>query len=1352
MNRAYYILLLLIGISVYPISVDGQYPVRKLSSGAGEEYTRLRFSGQHYLFEASVGMIRLVPDPAEPGYACIELPGYYSSGVPGSPSLPCYSGLIEAGPVQVTGIRIDRLDSVIIDLGENGIQEAIAPFRPSTRKGESALPVRTDTAVYNLDGWTGGPVVEVIYEGCMRGLSISNLHFHPVQYNPRRGLLKVYHHVSCSIEVAGPPPSGNMPGQAFSGIFSRVVRQREPYQVKAIRAEQPMTLVILSDTLFRKELQPLIAWKRIKGFNVVEAYRQDSLVGSTRESIKAYLKSLYSNPPEGLAPPSFLLIVGDVEQVPHSQYPGQVTDLYYAEYDGAGDYIPDVFYGRISVKSPGQLRGVVDKILEYEQFRFADPSFLDEAVLIAGVDAYDAATFGNGQINYAYEYYLNPGNGNITHLFSYPESGSSAQAIRDLVSHGVGFVNYTGHGQYDRWENPAFRISDIDQLQNSGRYPVMIGNGCETDLFTADECFAEALIRAPEKGALAYIGCTNDSYWEEDYYWAVGMGPVTSQPGYEETSAGYYDRVFHTHDENYKIWTPSLGEMVFGGNMAVEQSTSSLKKFYWEIYQLAGDPSIVPWFSQPGEQVVSYTESIPAGSRYLNVSCAPHSYMALSRNGILLDALHASGSGYATLRIQDTLSDGKLDLVITGDRFEPWKGQVQIGKEIPVYLELLKYDLRGESVEPDRKLTPGEEASLNLEILNRGVEPVLNDTLVLFSGEGPVQLLDSILLIESLGPGDTLEFKYAFRFRVGPDPADLSWADLGISLKSAGTRLYVKEKLYAPVLESGLIRWDDRPFGNGNGMAESGEWLLCSWMLYNTGHFRTGIIHGALLLDDSSKSGEPVFLNTPVVEAGDSALLQFRILLDSAGKGWHNPGPFRAADVNGSVTDSIRIAINRYFEDFSPDWTRRFPFRNISASPWRTDQKSFSSGPFALRSGPISHNGQSEISLSFETDTDDTLSFAYRVSSEFGYDTLSFYVDSVFVRSWSGYTGWNHYSEPLEAGRHEITWSYRKDSNTSYGMDAAWIDDLSLPGSAFRSGDLSLKEITGPGSGAWLTGKEAIGIMVVNISEDTVAGVTARLDVNGHLMEEVHHPFSLNPGKEVEIMFGHDLDLSGFGSYAIEASIISDSTGYPGNNWLEKRVVHYVYPDLSLSLAGIEMVEGDYADAVIHLRNEGNIYLDSVMFETWTDNRIVQAGYRSVALDPGAEITTSFRLADSIGDPGPGFHLYHVRAILTDSVRYNNEVSGYLEWNATGQDQVNPDRGWIVFPNPVTSGLNLVMATPAGKGFLFQIYSMKGVLVGSYPIAEGTERLWIPAENISPGHYLLRLVNSGESVLLVVTR
>ncbi len=1296
-------------------------------------------------------MVMLGRDPVDADFVRVDIPGYYHSGETGSPSLPRYSRLFEAGRAGVVRIIIEEIDSVLYDLHQLGVEGLIVPSRPPARKGEAVPVLQPDTTLYNLDAWIGGPLVTVEYEGRMRGLSISNLHFNPVRYNPVQGKLKVYHHIRCRIEVPEPETGRPIPGRAFSAIQGRVVRQIPEKHTKAIRAEEPMTLVIVSDTMFREELRPLVRWKVRKGFRVVEAYLQDSLVGRTRESITAYLKALYLHPPEGLAPPSFLLIVGDVEQVPLSRYRGQVTDLYYAEYDGEEDYIPDVFYGRISVSTKEQLQGVVEKVLEYEQYRFPDPTFLDESVLIAGVDGGYANSYGNGQINYAHDHYLNSGNGNQVHLFPYPESGSSDQDILDLVSGGVGFVNYTGHGEYDRWNDPFFHKSDIEDLQNTGSYPVMIGNGCETNVFTVDECFAEALLRAPGKGALAYIGCTNESYWDEDYYWAVGVGPVTQHPGYEDTSPGFYDKVFHSHDEPYLLWTPSLGEMVFGGNMAVQQSSTTLKKFYWEIYQLAGDPTLVPWFRQPGVQEVVWPRSLPRGATRIDVSCAPDSYLALSMNGILLDALHATGGGYATLLIPDTISAGTLDLVVSGHRYEPWQGAVELGATEPVYLDLEGYALIGESVMADRKISPGETASLELELVNRGEQAIINDTLVLFSGNGSFEILDSLCVIGEVGVSDTLKLLEAFCFRAGSDLEDQSASVLGIRLKGSGTPLYIKEKIQAPVLLSGSITWDDRPGGNGNGIAETGEWLLCSWTLYNTGHFRTGMISGSQVPQDSTRSGEMVFLNNPVILPGDSALLQFRIRFDGKEKGWHSSGTVWAGDQHGSVSDSMRIILNRYYEDFSPGWSGRFPFVNDSVKSWESDGESFASPDLSLKSGKISHNQRSDISIGFTTLARDTLSFAYRVSSEYEYDFLRVYADSALVGSWSGYTDWKTFSLILEAGFHRVTWSYQKDYSENRGRDAAWIDDVRFPGSTNWTGDLSLTEILAPPSGAWLSDREQLGFMVRNSSGDTVQGFSAAITVNGSYLPGAHRTEPVLPGNEVKFMLEQSIDLSETGDYQVEVRLLSDTTGYPGNNSLKRRIRHHLFPDLSLSPERIEHVEGVSVDAWISVENAGNIRVDSFMYMIRMDDLLTEYGFRHIALDPGETGNLSFRLADNQMDLAAGTYEYSISAVLADSVMGNNQVGGSLAWSVTGLPRSGLPGSWQIYPNPSSNGFYLSLGEPLREESLFQVYSMAGRCVGTYRITAGSDLVWIPAEAFAPGRYLLRLVNTGESMHVVIT-
>ena len=413
----------------------------------------------------------------------------------------------------------------------------------------------------------------------MRGRRLVQLQIAPFQYNPVQNALKVTYKMEIEIHFKDANASLTQDihkrfySPVFEKSFQRVLNYQEE-QTKSFTSQKPLKYVILSSPLFSEALQPLIQWKIKKGFTVIEAYKGDPEVGSTKTEMKAFLDSLYrSATPEDPAP-TYLLIVGDHEQIPafKSNY-GHYTDLYYSEFDGNGDFFPELLYGRLSAKDTTQLNPQIDKILEYEQYLFADPSFLDEAVMIAGVDWDYAPTWGNGQINYGTSNYFNAEHDIFSHTYLYYRDSIPVDrdSILQNVSDGAGFVNYTGHGSVGSWLNPSFTISDIAGLLNDGKYPLMIGNGCQSANFYY-ECFGEALVRARGKGALSYIGCTNDSYWDEDYYWAVGTGPILEFPTYEDTGLGMYDRTFHDHGEPESEWYPTQGQMVLGGNLSVLES------------------------------------------------------------------------------------------------------------------------------------------------------------------------------------------------------------------------------------------------------------------------------------------------------------------------------------------------------------------------------------------------------------------------------------------------------------------------------------------------------------------------------------------------------------------------------------------------------------------------------------------------------------------------------------------------------------------------------------------------------------------------------------------------------------
>ena len=143
-------------------------------------------------------------------------------------------------------------------------------------------------------------------------------------------------------------------------------------------------MVIMTDTAFRKQLQPFFKWKTQKGYNLKVLYK-GGLAGTTYAELKDTLTRIYNSSTADDPAPEYLLIIGDVNRIPRSDETSNISDMYYGEFDGGGDYIPEMFIGRLPVSDTNEVKYVVNKIIQYEKFQFADTNkFYNRALITAG--------------------------------------------------------------------------------------------------------------------------------------------------------------------------------------------------------------------------------------------------------------------------------------------------------------------------------------------------------------------------------------------------------------------------------------------------------------------------------------------------------------------------------------------------------------------------------------------------------------------------------------------------------------------------------------------------------------------------------------------------------------------------------------------------------------------------------------------------------------------------------------------------------------------------------------------------------------------------------------------------------
>ncbi len=113
--------------------------------------------------------------------------------------------------------------------------------------------------------------------------------------------------------------------------------------------------------------------------------------------------------------------------------------------------------------------------------------------------------------------------------------------------------------------------------------------------------------------------------------------------------------------------------------------------------------------------------------------------------------------------------------------------------------------------------------------------------------------------------------------------------------------------------------------------------------------------------------------------------------------------------------------------------------------PWSGQSTTTHDGVDAAKSGAITNNQTSEFSITVPGPG--TVSFWWKVSSESGYDYLSFYLDGVLQSGRiSGTVDWQQKSYTLASGSHTLKWSYSKDITLSVGSDCGWVDQVVLAG------------------------------------------------------------------------------------------------------------------------------------------------------------------------------------------------------------------------------------------------------------------------------------------------------------------
>jgi PKD repeat protein/beta-lactamase superfamily II metal-dependent hydrolase len=119
-------------------------------------------------------------------------------------------------------------------------------------------------------------------------------------------------------------------------------------------------------------------------------------------------------------------------------------------------------------------------------------------------------------------------------------------------------------------------------------------------------------------------------------------------------------------------------------------------------------------------------------------------------------------------------------------------------------------------------------------------------------------------------------------------------------------------------------------------------------------------------------------------------------------------------------------------------------FTKSGSANWAKVTDVYYYGGDSAKSGTITHSQATTIETSITVASSKDVKFYWKVSSESGYDFLTFYIDGVQKNQISGTVDWTQVSNTIATGTHTLKWTYSKDSSVSSGSDCGWVDKLEL--------------------------------------------------------------------------------------------------------------------------------------------------------------------------------------------------------------------------------------------------------------------------------------------------------------------
>lgn len=1005
------------------------------------------------------------------GYQQVQLRVCMQSALAGQPTLPWQQVSLMLPP----GAEAESIEVELSDFQEIEGTHMLFPYQPSrTTNNRSKRDLVIDEAIYasksNYPSVNHGVVTTQYKNGY--GFAFSS--FTPVQYIPSEG--KVMYakkaHVRVNLKASKEDHSSMLWGtQEIKNSVRRLAQNPEMIEAYSTKGREVTAydLLIITSSEYADTYNEYCDYYNSIGLRNRIALLSDIYASTAgfdnQDKIRNYIIQEYQN--NGIL---MVVLGGDVNIVPYRGFYCYVTsgggdqednaipaDLYYSGLDGTwndngnnrygepgeDDLLPEIGISRMSFKTAGELQNMIHKTLTYQQSPVMGEF---QKVILAGEHLYDNPN-SNGSDYLELLIGTHDDNGYTTTGYPedydftklYEEEGNwSGNLLKQAINAGTSYVHHDGHAN-ENYVAGWYGISNNDFSGANGvahNYTFFHTQGCNCGAFDTD-CILEKMVTI-ENFAVAVIGNSRFGWFNEGQ--TEGPGAHLER---EMTDAQWNDRIgllslAHAECKTMTApWVTAPGQWEEGA-------------LRWNFYDMnvLGDGAVNVWLDEPFTANVEAPAQVILGSPSLEVTITDNNGNGLKNYRCLVymdNEVIAMGvtdeNGVAEVEFEGGLQQvGNMTMKVTGVNSYPQNIELLAVPSNTPYVVYESHELVGGT-----QIEFGKDYAFNMVIANVGSVSASNVTATLSCESEYVTINQPTAVIGNLNGNQNITMNDAFGFSISDNVPNNTMVRFNLSCTD-GTDVWESHfnaRIYAPEfkLVSAVM---DAPTGNFLYPGESGT---IHFTFVNNGNAIAPTVNFAVYNSHPEiivGTSEWTYQN---VQAGAEFIADLEVALSADAQiGVMYELPYAAYHGNYLTNGSYYLAVGQTMDGFETGDFSAFDWTHGSAvNAWRVVTENPYEGQYCARSAAIGNNESTALSITLDVNQDGEISFAYKVSSENGYDKLSFSIDNVEKGNWSGEVAWTLASYPLTPGTHTLRWQYAKDVYSISGSDCAWIDNVVFP-------------------------------------------------------------------------------------------------------------------------------------------------------------------------------------------------------------------------------------------------------------------------------------------------------------------